>query len=321
MGHALLVMGPEALIAERTVKAQIKAALAQVPGADVNQVAGTGLDSGTFTELTSGSLFSSESVVVIEDISMVSSDLFDQIVAAAKDPGPDLALILTHPGGVRGKGLVDKLKKAKVPTADAAAIKSWELPKFVTAEARRERVPLDGAAAQALVDALGSDVRALAAAVVQLGADHPDSTITADTVATYFGGRAEVTSFAVADDIMAGRQAQALEKLRWALDTGVAPVLVTSAVAGSLRGVGKYLDLRSTRASEADLAKQIGVPPWKIKDLARQARSWSPAAVAHAITVVARADGQIKGMASDPEYALEAMVLELGRQRSAGRGN
>ncbi len=318
MGSTLLVLGPETLIAERTVRAQVLSARAQAPQAEVNRVEGSQLDGGTFTELTSGSLFSTETIVVVEDISGVDSGLFDQIVATAKDPGPDLALILTHPGGVRGKGLVDKLKKAKVVTAEAAQIKAWDLPKFVAAEARRERIPLDGPACQALVDALGSDVRGLAAAVLQLGADHGEGTITAETVATYFGGRAEVTSFAVADDVMAGRQAEALEKLRWALDTGVAPVLVTSALAGSLRGLGKYLDLRSARASDVDMARQIGVPPWKVKDLARLSRSWSPTAVSLGIAAVAKADGQIKGMASDPEYALEALVLALGRARSAG---
>ena len=47
-----------------------------------------------------------------------------------------------------------------------------------------------------------------------------------------FAGRAEATSFAVADAAIEGRTAAALEELRWALDGGVAPVLVTSAFAG-----------------------------------------------------------------------------------------
>ena len=48
----------------------------------------------------------------------------------------------------------------------------------------------------------------------------------------YFGGRAEAKSFAVADAAFSGRRQAALEELRWALDGGTPPVLVTSAFAG-----------------------------------------------------------------------------------------
>ena len=56
-------------------------------------------------------------------------------------------------------------------------------------------------------------------------------------------------------------------------------MLVTSALAGSLRGLGKYLELRSARMPDNDLARQVGVPPWKLKDLSRLSRDWSSQAV------------------------------------------
>ena len=82
---------------------------------------------------------------------------------------------------------------------------------------------------------------------------------------------------------MAGRRTDALGALRWALDTGVAPVLITSALAGSLRNLGKYLEFQDSRMRAADLARAVGVPHWMVKDLARQASTWSPGAVARAI--------------------------------------
>lgn len=317
MGTALLVQGPEALFAERAVAARVRAARVQAPDAELHHVEGAGLDAGTFAELTGGSLFSAATIVVINDISMVSQPLFPLIAGTAAQPPEDLCLVMTHPGGVRGKGLLDQLKKAKVETAEAKPIKAWQLADFVTAEAKDARVPLAPRAAQALVDAVGSDVRALAAAVTQLGSDHPGTTITAETITTYFGGRAEVTSYAVADDILAGRTGEALEKLRWALDTGTAPVQITTALAGSFRGLGKYLDVRSARMSDGEVAAQIGVPPWKVKDLARQSRSWSPAAVAASISAVAKADADVKGQAANADYALEQMVLHISAARQA----
>ena len=66
--------------------------------------------------------------------------------------------------------------------------------------------------------------------------------ITVDQVRRYFGGRAEVTSFAVADAALGG----AYRALRWSssagpLATGVAPVLITSAMASRHPWSGKLI--------------------------------------------------------------------------------
>ena len=128
-----------------------------------------------------------------------------------------------------GQGLLEKLKSAGVEVIECAAVKPWELPQFVSGEAKRAGSSIDAAAASALVDAVGHDLRALAAAVAQLLSDGEGGPITVDQVRRYFGGRSEVTSFAVADAALAGRTGVAMEQLRWALATGVAPVLITSA--------------------------------------------------------------------------------------------
>jgi DNA polymerase III subunit delta len=310
-GHPLLVTGPESLLAERAVTDYIDRALAERPDAAVNRLEASDLDAGTLAEATGGSLFASASIVVINDLASLSDQLNDQLLAQAGDPGPELALAIVHGGGVKGKGLLDRLKKLRPELVDCQSLKPWNLPQFVNAEVRRAKGRADAAACEAMVDAVGTDLRALAAAVRQLLDDSPERTITEPAVRRYFGGRAEVTGFAVADDTMAGNSEGALGKLRWALATGVAPVQVTSALSSSLRGLGKYLDARDLRLSDADLARLAGVPPWKLKDLSRLSRDWKPGGVAQAIQAVAVADAQIKGAASDPGFALEQAVLKV----------
>ncbi|MGA4508493.1 DNA polymerase III subunit delta [Propionibacteriaceae bacterium G1746] len=318
LGTALLVQGPESLLAERAVQARIAAARRDDPQVEVNTVDAATLDAGSFTELTGGSLFATSSVVVLEDVSNLDQGLFDLVAATAQNPPETLALVLVHPGGVKGKGLVDKLKKAKVTIVEAAAIKAWKLPDFVKGEAKRAGLAFEQGAVEALVEAVGEDARALAAAVDQLAADLPEPRATTPLIHRYFAGRNTISSFNVADDIMAGRTGEALLKLRWALDTGVAPVLLTSAIANSLRGLGRYHDLRGSRLPEAELARQIGVPPFKIKQIAQQSRAWSPAAIAAGIRAAAIADAAVKGAQHDPEYALEQLLGRLAAARASG---
>ena len=318
-GHALLVTGPESLLAERAVTGFISRAIAERPDAAVVRVEGGQVNGGSLAEAAGGSLFASATVLVVTDLSELAPELADQVVGMASEPGSDLALALVHPGGNKGKNLLDRLRKLRTELVDCPTIKPWDLPQFVSAETRRQQGRIDAATSGVLVDAVGSDPRSLVAAIRQLLDDAPERVITETAVRRYFGGRAEVTSFAVADDVLSGRLDGALGKLRWALSTGVAPVLITSALSNNLRSLGKYLDGRDARLRDADLARVIGVPPWKLKDLSRLSRDWKPVAVARAIKAVAVADAQIKGAASDPGFALEQVVLNVigfrGRQR------
>ncbi|MFT3970007.1 MAG: DNA polymerase III subunit delta [Micropruina sp.] len=315
---ATLIQGPESLLAERAVRQLVSEAVHARPDATVSRVSAGTLDRGGLAELATGSLFSASTVVIVEQLADLPADVADDLLVLASDPGDDLALILVHEGGAKGRALLNRLRKAKVVQLDAPAVKAWELPQFVTAEVRRHGGRVDRATAEALVSAVGSDLRSVAAAVAQLLAD-TEGVMTQADVQRYFAGRAETTGFAVANHCLDGNREAALGSLRWALETGVAPVLLTSAVASSLRNLGKYPDARDERLRDADLARRVGVPPWKLKDLARQSRGWNASGVAAAIQLAARADAEVKGAAGDPGFALEMLVLGVIDRRGRSR--
>lgn len=314
-GTTLLITGKEELLAARAMEERRAAALAEQPGADVNRINAAELAETMLSEVVGGSLFSSHIVAVIEDVGAVPADVVEAMIALAKNPGPDLALILLHEGGVKGKKLIDGLKKAKVSTQLVAPLKPSELPTFCSAEAKRIRKRLSRDAAEALIQSVGPDLRALSAAIAQLADDAEGDEIDTSLIRRYFAGRAEVTAFKVADAAMAGNSRLAVEQLRWALQTGAAPVLVTSAMANGFRGLGKFMGQRDHRMSDADLARAVGVPPWKLRDYRQWSRGWTNAGVASAINAIAVGDAAVKGAAVDADYALEKMVLEVLQQR------
>ena len=116
-------------------------------------------------------------------------------------------------------------------------------------------------------------------------------------------------SFAVADRAVEGRAAEALETLRWAVATGVAPD-ITSALAQGVRAIGK-LACAPRGARPGDLARELGMPPWKIDRVRQQMRGWTADGVSTALRAVAEADAAVKGAGSDPEYALEKAVVTI----------
>ena len=316
LGRVTLVTGPESLLAERAVRDLVQRLRTEAPDIELATIEAGRLDGQKLAEITSASLFSTLRAAVVTDLANLPAELAEPVLAMAHEPVPDLALVLVHGGGVKGKALLDKLKKARVDVVDCPTAKAWELPQFVSAEARRGGSSIDTPAAQLLVEAVGHDLRGLAAAVSQLIADNEAHSITVELVRRYFGGRSEVTSFAVADAALAGRTGVAMEQLRWALSTGVAPVLVSSALASGLRSLGKLVTA-APGLSENDLAREVGVPSWKLKTMRPQARGWDQSGLAAALKAVAAADAEVKGASGDAGFALERAVLAVTRARNA----
>jgi DNA polymerase-3 subunit delta len=311
LGRVTLVTGKEEFLNERTVTAVREAVRAHDAEAELSETLASELSLATLGELAAPSLFSSIRCVVVRGLENLPEESVDGLLGYVASPAEDVALVLVHGGGPKGSGVLTKLRKLPAVTeSKSGELRASEFPAFVAAEVRSHGCTIDGEAASALVQAVGQDLRALAAAADQLANDFPGQALTEQKVGQYFGGRAEAKSFAVADAAFWGRREVALEELRWALDGGTAAVLVTSAFAGGARGVARYKSApRGMR--EAELAREVGVPPWKLRTIRDQSRGWSDAGIAKAIRAVARADADIKGAASDASYTLERLVLTV----------
>ncbi|MEZ0072203.1 DNA polymerase-3 subunit delta [Planotetraspora sp. GP83] len=311
-----LVVGDEELLADRAVGSIVAAVRADDPEAEVHDLLGAKVEPGELTRLSSPSLFGGRSVVVVRSAQDLPKDVITEMVKYTARPADDTVLVLAHPGGVKGKALVDGVKKAGAEVVTVVKpTKPGERLDFIKAEVRREGRTISPAAAQALLDAVGSDLRELAAACSQLAFDTPGKNIDEAAVARYHRGRAEVSGFTIADLAIEGRLGEALEQLRWALATGVAPVLIVSALAGGLRSLAKIGGApRNLRGGQ--LASHVGMPPWKIDRVKRQLNGWGPEGISAAVQAVASADEQVKGGGTDPAYALEKTVQVIVASRT-----
>src|SRR6202034_1761291 len=137
---------------------------------------------------------------------------------------------LTHAGGAKGKALLASLTSAGARRVDCPAVKRFgERMDFMRGEFRGAGRKADDGGLRALLDAVGNDLRELAAACSQLAAD-TTGVINQATVAQYYRGRAEATGFTVTDRAVEGKLGEALAQLRCDLATGVSPVVITSAL-------------------------------------------------------------------------------------------
>ncbi len=303
-----VVTGDEELLVERAVARLVAAGGDGAAGA--REVSAGGLAPGELAVITAPSLFDAVPVVVVRDAQDAGKEVAEELAALAADPPPDIALVITHAGGAKGKALLAKLTGSGAQVAQYPKItRIGDRMTFIREEFRAEGRRIDDGGVRALIDALGSDLREIASACAQLAAD-TTGVIDQVSVARYYRGRAEAGGFAVADRAVEGRLAEALEHLRWALAVGVSPVLITSALAQGVRLIGR-VGAASRSQPAAALAAELGAPPWRIDKVRQQLRGWAPDGIARALTAVAKADAQVKGEGANPGYALEVAVRTI----------
>jgi DNA polymerase-3 subunit delta len=316
----VLVTGSEGLLADRAVAALIAAARHRDPATEVEYLHAAGYEPGRLGVLASPSLFGGATVIVAEGVEQAAEAFVTDAIGYLARPQPEVCLVLRHGGGQRAKKLLDAARAAAAPEAACQPLtRDDDKVDFAAAEFARAGRRASAAALRALVDAVGSDLRELAAACAQLiadtGGDGAPGTerIEPDVVERYFGGRIEVSGFRVADAALAGRADDALGLLRHALATGADPVPLVAAMAAKVRALAKVRAAGRGRA--ADLARDLGMAPWQVERAQRELRGWGEEGLATAVLALAEADTAVKGGGRDPIYAVERLVLLVAHAR------
>ena len=314
MNTFYLILGSEGALSDRAISkltVQLKESNCEI----TNLFAGETIV-GDIADALAPSLFSERRALILRDLQDLPEDNREEITRYLQSPDESVTVVFVHKGGVKGKALLDAIKKVNPEIIACEPLKKeTEKEAFVKEQfldIGRKATP--GAVA-ALVGALGSDMRELQAAVSQIAADASVGVIDEAIIDKFHQGRIETTGFDVADATLDGNVSAALVALRSALETGTDPVMITSAIASGLRSLAKVSGT-NRGAKSFELAGQLGMAPWQIDKARRQLHRWSPAALADAVGVIATADAEVKGAASDPIYALEKAVLRIASTQS-----
>ena len=310
----VLITGPEEYLGIRAmdrIRSQVRAA---APDVELTRLNAGSYEAGSLAMIVSPSLFGESKLIEAEGLESMNDPFLADALAYLQHPEQDAVLVLRHAGGVRGKKLLDAVKAGGWPVVDCQPLKKdADKTAFVVAEFKAASRRIEPDAVQSLVNAVGASLSELAAACNQLISD-ASTTVDAEMVERYYGGRIEATAFKVADAAMAGNGPVALSTLRHALATGADPVPLVAALAAKLRTVAK---VAGAQGSSAQIAKQLGMQPWLVEQAQRDVRRWTPEGLARSIQVTAEADAQVKGLSRDPVYAVEHAVTVIA---TAARG-
>ncbi len=299
--NLVLTVGKESVLVSRV----IDSVLASARNTDPNFIrqdlaAASDTAAGEFANAMSPSLFNELTVLIVNGIDSASDELAEQITTHISKLPDHIRLVLTHPGGVKGKRLLDLIRKAGAIEANCSELKGKDLESALSAEFKKfgRKVTVD--ALTQLQTSVGTGLGELLSAVSQLCTDVEEEIIDAQHVRTYYSGVSDVMGWTLSDAMWNAQPLEVLEQLRWAMQNdSSSAVPAISAISNGLRALVKFAGAPAG-LSENELAAHVGVPPWKLRLLRNQKNRWTPEQLATAARLLAQADRASKGTSYDP---------------------
>lgn len=314
----VLVAGPEEVCAERAIAGLRDYLKTEDPSLEVSDIRADDYAAGALLGMASPSLFGEPRLVRVAGVEKCSDAFLTEALAYLENPQEGATIVLRHTGAsVRGKKLLEAIRSGiggGVEISVPAIKRDSDRFDFAAGEFKAAGKRIAPSALRSLVSAFADDLTELAAACQQLISDVPGD-IGDQVVERYYGGRVEITAFAVADTAIAGRYGEALITLRHALASGADPVPLVAAIASKLRTMACVV---GTREPSAALAARLGMKDWQVDRAKRDLVGWTESALATAIQAAARADAEVKGASRDPVFAVERLVTVIATRSPYG---
>ena len=240
----------------------------------------------------------------------------------AEAPNPQAVVILVcydkpnlakHPY----RALRERAVAAEFKTPKPAALPSWADKRF-----RARGVETESGAAAMLTELAGSDLRTIASEVEKLITYVGDrGRVTRDDVLRAAGHSAEQNPFELQKAVVAGDVPRALAIADALLATAgnahgeaIKLIALLSSYIGKLWRLTGCLE---AGVSESDLPKQVGIPPFYVREYVAAARRYGPKAQRAAFGTLLAADVELKGGSQRPPRAVMTLTLRRLAQAHA----
>ena len=211
-------------------------------------------------------------------------------------------------------------------TVTCAALRPWDVPRWIEERLRGARLAAGAGVAEALHDLLGDDPGVLAAAIDRLGLLAGRAPLTAATVREVLEPVAHGTVWEFIGALEDRRADTALRGLDALLEQGETPEAILRLIVRSRRQLLAGLEARRAGAGEDEVLAASGMAP-KARVVPRLRRTALARLAAHsradllvAFPRLLEADSRLKGGGEAAEVLLSRLVLDLLRPQTGAAG-
>jgi len=166
-------------------------------------------------------------------------------------------------------------------------------------------------AAHLLVDLVGGQVGDLNMALLKAGTYARGETVEVEHIESTVAATRVHTVFELTDAVGARNLPKASRLLRNLLDGGQNGLMVLTMIVRQLRQLIHLKELQTTGIDQDSIARKIGVRPFLMDQLTRQAKSYTPLELRRCLQSASEVDIQLKGSPLNPGVVLDRFLLEM----------
>jgi DNA polymerase-3 subunit delta len=236
---------------------------------------------------------------------------------AAIAPDTTVAFFAREDGRAKvAAALLKAITKAGGDVVEQTTVKTRELPKWATAEARRLGIELEPGAAQVLVAQVGERQQRLLRELEKLALEHgPGARLAADDVVDAAADSAEIQVWGLIDALVARDRRSVFRSFLELREQGESLPRLIPLMARRLREVLLIADRLEAGESPAQVKASTKGSPWALDRRIKEARATDTEALRRALETLADLELQTRGMGDLSEDT--AAVRALGRMAAA----
>jgi len=260
-------------------------------------------------------LWGAGQLLVLRRVETYPADVLKAVLTYLDHPAPRAWVALLAPG-LKARDLSKNAVWTRLQKEEAALgffhLKEGELQQWLAREAQALGKTLTLAGARRLVDMVGDNLSELAQELEKLTLFAGDEkTLTPALVGQLASHSRSYNIFALVDALGDPGAQKRLSALAHLLDLGEKPPRILGMLARQLRLLLRLKDSPPGTPPEA-LARTLEFPPWKIKDLSKQAARFTAPALQNHLRRLHQTDRQLKTSAGNPRLLLEWCLLQMG---------
>lgn len=267
------------------------------------------LDSQSFENAISATLFSNSQPIFIKNIQESSENLQEAILDFLKNENSEQIIFFQHSGLRKGTKLLKAIKDASVFQAEPKPIKTdRDRITFVKTFFVKNNLSITDDAIRVLVNAFGEDIDELYSTCKQFANDFGTDKITDDDINKYFEGRTQIKIFEISEAVSAGDTKRALSLYQNGIFTRLEPISVVAVIAMQLRKIGKVAAMSKRKLKPED----IKMAPWQAAQTKKYLPLWSTKTLSKSYYNLARVEELLKTNSKiDKNYLVEQLIVDI----------
>ena len=251
-------------------------------------------------------------LVIVRGFEKLEDNRMFQSYAASPNPNAVVLLLCNNKPNTSAhpyRALKEHATWAEFPT-----LKDRELPGWIEKRFRLRKVETESGAAHLLAELAGPDLRTLSNEVDKLVTYVGDrKRVERDDIVRAAGHSRDINPFELQNALASGDRTRALtiadELLVQASNRRGEALKIVGLLSAYILKLWKLTGWLNQNATDAELARQIGVPPFYLRDYVRSARAFGPAALRRAFEALLAADTELKGASHRDERLILALAL------------